>query len=140
MLTSAECEERADQKLADAKSDPRHRRHHRNAAQAWRFLGNQIASYNTTFQPSAPILIGGALPSERSSRQIRMGELTARLEMIFRHQGPAYEPGLGRTALDEIRVRLRADMALLIAEYGRPAVNAAMDVMSTDRWPSIALH
>jgi hypothetical protein len=149
MLTSAECQKRADQKLADAKRDPQHRRHHRNAAQAWRFLGNQIASCNTTFQRSTPVSIKGALPSERSKGQnipppqmgdVRMEELTAHLEMIFRHQGAAYEPSLGRTDLGEIMDRFRAEMTMLIAEHGRPAVNAAMDAMSTDRWPSIAVH
>jgi hypothetical protein len=69
-----------------------------------------------------------------------MEELTAHLEMVFRHYGEAYEPGLGPTALDEIMGRFRAEMELLIAEHGRAAVNAAIDAMSTDRWPSIVLH
>jgi hypothetical protein len=69
-----------------------------------------------------------------------MVELTAHLEMVFRHYGATHEPGLGRTAMDEIMERFRVEMELLIAERGRAAVNKAMDAMSTARSPSIALH
>jgi hypothetical protein len=69
-----------------------------------------------------------------------MEELTAHLEMVFRRYGKAYEPGLGRTALDEIIDRFRVEMTVLIAEHGRAAVNAAMDAMSSHRVPSIVVH
>jgi hypothetical protein len=69
-----------------------------------------------------------------------MEELTAHLEMIFRHYGAAYEPGLDDAALQEIADRFCDEMRLLIAEHGQPAIGTAIDTMPIERWPSIALH
>jgi hypothetical protein len=42
MLTSAECRAQADQKLAQAQHDERHRKRLITAAEAWLFLANQL--------------------------------------------------------------------------------------------------
>jgi hypothetical protein len=69
-----------------------------------------------------------------------MEELTAHLEMIFRHYGAAYEPGLDDAALQEAADQFCAEMRLLIAEHGQQAIGTAIDAMPTERWPSIAVH
>jgi hypothetical protein len=40
--TAAQCQARADEKLAEAERDPQHRQRHRNAAEAWAFLAKQL--------------------------------------------------------------------------------------------------
>jgi hypothetical protein len=42
MFTSAECQERAEQKLAQAEREPQHKIRLRNAAEAWLILANQL--------------------------------------------------------------------------------------------------
>ena len=42
MLTSADCQERAHEKLAEAEHNPLHQRRLRNAAEAWLILANQL--------------------------------------------------------------------------------------------------
>jgi hypothetical protein len=42
MLTSAECRAQAEQKLAQAEHDVRHRRHFITAAEGWFFLASQL--------------------------------------------------------------------------------------------------
>jgi hypothetical protein len=42
MFTSAECRARAEQKLAEAERDPRHKARLRTAAKAWLILANQL--------------------------------------------------------------------------------------------------
>jgi hypothetical protein len=70
----------------------------------------------------------------------RMEELVAHLEMVFRHYGAAYEPGLDDAALQEIVDRFSDEMRLLIAKHGQAAIGTAIDAMPVERWPSIALH
>jgi hypothetical protein len=42
MFTSAQCQARADEKLAEAERDPQHKQRHRNAARAWAFLAKRL--------------------------------------------------------------------------------------------------
>ena len=42
MFTSAECQARAEKKLAEAEHDPQHKTRLRNAAEAWLFLANRL--------------------------------------------------------------------------------------------------
>ena len=49
MLTSAECRAQADQKLAKAEHDERHRKRLITAAEAWLFLGSQLRRGEAAF-------------------------------------------------------------------------------------------
>jgi hypothetical protein len=68
-----------------------------------------------------------------------MDDLTAQLEALLLrharwvdHSGPAaFERSLGQ---------FRKDMRRLIAEFGEAAVDAALDGMPDEPWPSVSLH
>ena len=65
-----------------------------------------------------------------------MDELTTRLEALFRRYG---KPRAGLTAPDDETLdQFRAEVRLLIAEYGHAAVDAAIEAIPHDR--SFALH
>ena len=49
MLTSAECRAQADQKLAQAERDERHRKRLITAAEAWLFLASQLRRTEAAF-------------------------------------------------------------------------------------------
>jgi hypothetical protein len=49
MLTSAECRAQADQKLAQAEHDERHRKRLITAAEAWLFLASQLRRTEAAF-------------------------------------------------------------------------------------------
>jgi hypothetical protein len=49
MLTSAECRAQADQKLAQAEHDERHRKRLITAAEAWFFLASQLRRAEAAF-------------------------------------------------------------------------------------------
>jgi hypothetical protein len=49
MLTSAECRAQADQKLAQAEHDERHRKRLITAAEAWLFLARQLRRAEAAF-------------------------------------------------------------------------------------------
>jgi hypothetical protein len=49
MLTSAECRAQADQKLAQAEHDERHRKRLITAAEAWLFLASQLRRAESAF-------------------------------------------------------------------------------------------
>lgn len=68
-----------------------------------------------------------------------MDELTGRLETLFRHYVAAFErrQGDGVQLADGFRTELR----FLIAQYGRAAVDAAIDgIPAGEAWPSVSLH
>jgi hypothetical protein len=50
MLTSAECRARAEQKLAQAERDDRHRKRLIVAAEAWLFLASQLRRAERAFE------------------------------------------------------------------------------------------
>ena len=50
MFTSAECRAQAEQKLAQAQRDDRHRKRLIIAAEAWLFLANQLRRAERTFE------------------------------------------------------------------------------------------
>jgi hypothetical protein len=67
-----------------------------------------------------------------------MDDLTARLQALMRR----YAAYCDQYPDDCVRLeeQLRQDLALLVAEYGRPAIDAALNGMSNDAWPSASLH
>jgi hypothetical protein len=54
MLTSAECRVQAEQKLAQAERDGRHRKRLITAAEAWLFLASQLRRVEAAFPNDEP--------------------------------------------------------------------------------------
>ena len=69
-----------------------------------------------------------------------MDELIARLEVLFRSYAAGLDSRARLLPLDEIVKRFRAEISALVAEYGHTAVDAALDAIPRDGWPSVALH
>jgi hypothetical protein len=67
-----------------------------------------------------------------------MDDLTARLEALFRRYAEAIDQGQDEAAqlADEFRKCLR----LLVAEFGQPAIDAALDGLPRASSPSVSLH
>jgi hypothetical protein len=67
-----------------------------------------------------------------------MDDLTKRLETLLRRYAEAIDQGQGEAAqlADEFRKGLR----LLVAEFGQPAIDAALDQLPRTGSPSISLH
>ncbi len=67
-----------------------------------------------------------------------MDDLTARLEALLRRYAVAIDQGQGEAAqlADEFRKGLR----LLVAEFGQPAIDAALDELPKAASPSVSLH
>jgi hypothetical protein len=66
-----------------------------------------------------------------------MDELTARLEAIMRRYAAACDQGQG----DGAQLEFHKELQLLVAQYGQPAIDAALDEeMSDGAWPSVSLH
>jgi hypothetical protein len=68
-----------------------------------------------------------------------MDNLTAQIDALFRR----YAADLNQRRLDGVQVakQFRVDMDLLIAIYGQPAIDAALDeVLIGEVWPSATLH
>jgi hypothetical protein len=68
-----------------------------------------------------------------------MDDLTARIDALFRR----YAVDLDMRRFDEIQLakQFRMNMDLLIAKYGQPAIDAALDeVPIGEVWPSTSLH
>ena len=68
-----------------------------------------------------------------------MDDLTARIDALFRR----YAADLDRRRFDDIQLakQFRMNMDLLIAKYGQPAIDAALDEVPTGEvWPSVSLH
>jgi hypothetical protein len=66
-----------------------------------------------------------------------MDDLTARLESLFRRYGAA----MGDRDVDAVRLakQFYEEADLLIAQYGQPAINAALDAPAVAS-PSVSLH
>jgi hypothetical protein len=67
-----------------------------------------------------------------------MDDLSARLESLFRR----YAAALGQRQGDRGSVAklLLEEMDLLIAQYGQPAIDAALDQLPGEGRPSVSLH
>jgi len=66
-----------------------------------------------------------------------MDELTARLEALMRRYAAACDKGDG----DAAELAFHKDLQLLVAQYGQPAIDAALDEERSDGvWPSVSLH
>jgi hypothetical protein len=65
-----------------------------------------------------------------------MSDLAARLESLLRLYAAASDQGID----DRLAERFRKDLALLVAEYGSKTVDAALDAMPDEAWPSVFLH
>jgi hypothetical protein len=65
-----------------------------------------------------------------------MDELTARLEALMRRCAAACDRGKA-----DMAEQFHKELQLLVAQYGRPAIDAALDEeMSDGAWPSVSLH
>jgi hypothetical protein len=65
VLTSAECRAQAEQKLAQAEHDGRHRKRLIVAAEAWLFLANQLGSSETVTEKRSKRRSVAALPKSK---------------------------------------------------------------------------
>jgi hypothetical protein len=67
-----------------------------------------------------------------------MDDLSVRLEALLRRYAAAIDRGGDETAqlVDEFRAGLRA----LVAEFGQPAIDAALNEIRNEASPSKALH
>jgi hypothetical protein len=67
-----------------------------------------------------------------------MDDVSARLEALLRSYAPAIDLGGDEIAqlVDEFRASLRA----LVAEFGQPAIDAALNKIRDEASPSEALH
>jgi hypothetical protein len=68
-----------------------------------------------------------------------MDNLTARIDALFRR----YAADLDKRRFDGVQVakQFRLDIDCLIAKYGQPAIDAALDeVLIGGVWPSASLH
>jgi hypothetical protein len=67
-----------------------------------------------------------------------MDDLTGRLEALLRLYAAADDNGHRNGA--RLAERFRRDLRLLVAEYGPKAVDAALEEMPDEAWPSVLLH
>jgi hypothetical protein len=68
-----------------------------------------------------------------------MDELTGRLEALFRHYAAAFDRQQGDGV--QLAGQFRTELRLLILQYGRAAVDAAIEGIPTgEAWPSVSLH
>jgi hypothetical protein len=67
-----------------------------------------------------------------------MDALTARLECLFRRYSAASGQCHGERA--PVPKQFLEEVDLLIAQYGQPAIDAALDEAPGEAWPSLSLH
>ncbi len=67
-----------------------------------------------------------------------MSDLTASLEALFRRYAEAVD--LHPRALRRLHTEFRKDMDVLIAQFGKRAVDKAIAELPDERWPSVSLH
>jgi hypothetical protein len=67
-----------------------------------------------------------------------MDDLTVRLQALMRRYAADSEQRPG--AEDQLEENLHQELTLLIATYGKPSIDAALEAMSDDAWPSVSLH
>jgi hypothetical protein len=72
--------------------------------------------------------------------RVAMDDLPARLEALLRRYAAGLDPLAQLPAPEEIVEHFRAEIRALVAEYGHAAVDAALDAIPRDGWPSNALH
>jgi membrane carboxypeptidase/penicillin-binding protein PbpC len=67
-----------------------------------------------------------------------MDDLTARLDSLFGH----YAAFLDQRRGDGVQLadQFRKDLHMLVAEYGQPAIDAALDELPDAASPSVSLH
>ena len=70
----------------------------------------------------------------------QMDDLTAQLEALLLRHARAHDPRSDHAAFEQSMERFRKDMRRLIAEFGHAAVDAALDDMPDEAWPSVSLH
>jgi len=69
-----------------------------------------------------------------------MDDLTAQLEaLLFRH-ARWLDPGSDPASYEQSVEQFRKEMKVLIATFGQAAVDAALDEMPEESWPSVSLH
>ena len=97
-----------------------------------------LAKATAPAAPYRPPGIGAKIPESSALQQISpMDELTARLEAIMRRYAAACDQGEG----DGAQLEFHKELQLLVAQYGQPAIDAALDEeMSDGAWPSVSLH
>jgi hypothetical protein len=66
-----------------------------------------------------------------------MDDLTARLEALLRLYAAAADRGPGSALLTE---QFQKDLQLLVAKYGPGVVDAALEKLPDEAWPSVSLH
>jgi hypothetical protein len=67
-----------------------------------------------------------------------MSDFTARLEALLRHCSASRDQSQGDSI--QLGMRFHKDLELLVAEYGRETVDAALLWLSDETWPSVSLH
>jgi len=67
-----------------------------------------------------------------------MDDLTARLESLFSRYGAAIDRGQGDGS--QLAAQFRKDLRMLVAEYGQPAIDAALGDLPDAASPSVSLH
>jgi hypothetical protein len=66
-----------------------------------------------------------------------MDDLTGRLEALLRLYAAADDRGQGSARMTE---QFQKDLQLLVAKYGPGVVDAVLDKLPDEAWPSVSLH
>jgi len=69
-----------------------------------------------------------------------MDDLAAQLEALLLRHARAHDSHSDHADFQQSMKLFRKDMRRLIAEYGQAAVDAGLDDMPDEPWPSVALH
>jgi hypothetical protein len=78
MLTSAECRVQAEQKLAQAERDERHRKRLIAAAEAWLFLASQLRRVEATFPNDEAVTKRRSKDHMKANVAVELGEVIAK--------------------------------------------------------------
>jgi hypothetical protein len=70
----------------------------------------------------------------------QMDDLTAQLEALLLRHARAHDPRTDPAVFEQSMKQFRKGMRVLIAEFGQAAVDAALDDMPDESWPSVSLH
>jgi hypothetical protein len=66
-----------------------------------------------------------------------MDDLTARLEALLRLYAAAVDHGPGSAQLTE---QFQKDLQLWVTKFGAGVVDAALETLPDEAWPSVSLH
>ena len=69
-----------------------------------------------------------------------MDDLAAQLEALLLRHARAHDPHSDHADFEQSMMLFRKDMRRLVAQYGQAAVDAALDDMPDESWPSVSLH